>query len=160
MAVMIALAISVRASPDQLFAALTESNGLASFWTSDSEAEPVVGSVARFGFPSGSHLELRVDALDPAHHVEWTLLNDVLKGPHWTGTTVTWDLGNTDSGTTEVLFQQRNWPEEMSQADLAGLTYAWAQVLRALKAYVETGTPQPHFATAARELAETEAPVS
>lgn len=160
MAAAIALSTLVDASPEQLFAALTESAGLASFWTSDSEAEPVVGSIARFGFPSGSRVELRIDALDSGRRVEWTLLNDVLKGPHWTGTTVTWDLRNTDSRSTEVLFQQRNWPAEMSQADLAGLTYAWAQILRALKAYVETGTAQPHFATAARELAKTEAPVS
>jgi uncharacterized protein YndB with AHSA1/START domain len=159
MAVAIALFTSVAASPDQLFGALTESAGLASVWTSDSQAEPVVGSVARLGFPSGSRLELRIDALDPGRRIEWTLPNDVLKGPHWTGTTVTWDLRNTDSGTTEILFQQRSWPEEVSQTDLAGLSYAWAQVLRALKGYAETGTPQPHFA-AARELAETDTPVS
>jgi uncharacterized protein YndB with AHSA1/START domain len=150
MACPITLATPVGASPEEIFAALTESGGLASFWTSDSKAEPVVGSIARFGFPSGSRLELRVDELDPGRRIVWTLLNDVLRGPHWTGTTVTWDLRTTDSGATEVLFQQGNWPEDLPQTELAGLTYAWAQVLRALKGYAETGTPQPHFAGAAR----------
>lgn len=160
MAAPITLATSVNASSEKVFEALTESAGLASFWTSDSQAEPVVGSVARFGFPSGSRLELRVDELDSGRRVVWTLLNDVLRGPHWTGTTVTWDLRAAASGATEVLFQQGNWPKDLPQTELAGLTYAWAQVLRTLKGYTETGTPQPHFAGAARQLAESEAPAS
>jgi uncharacterized protein YndB with AHSA1/START domain len=142
--------VTVSANAETIFEALTTSGGLASFWTSDSRAEPVVGSVARFGFPSGSRLELRVDELDPARRVAWTFLNDILRGPHWTGTTVTWDLRHTDGGATEILFQQGTWPNDLPQTALAGLTYAWAQILRALKGYAETGTPQPVNPGAAR----------
>lgn len=163
MAAVIALSTPVNANPNQLFEALTESAGLAAFWTGDSHAEPVVGSVARFGFPSGSWLELRVDTLDPGRRVAWTLLNDVVMGPHWTGTTVTWDLRPTVSGATEVHFQHDNWPDDLPPSALARLTYNWAQVLRALKAYAETGKPQPHFVGgmgAAQRTAKREAPAS
>jgi uncharacterized protein YndB with AHSA1/START domain len=156
MAATIILSVPINASPETVFTTLTESDGLASFWTSDSQAEPNVGSIARFGFPSGSRLELRIEELDADRRIVWRLLNDVLSGPRWAGTTVTWDLRKIERGATEVLFQQDNWPEVTAQIDLAGRTYAWAQVLRALKSYAETGRPQPYFAGAARQPAEAE----
>jgi Cupin domain len=70
------------------------------FWTGDSQAEPVVGSVARFGSPTGSRLELRVDELDPGRRVVWTLPKDVLKGPRWTGDDR--DLGPEKEGRTDM----------------------------------------------------------
>lgn len=147
--VSIALATHVGASAKTLFKALTESAGLASFWTTDSEAQPVAGSVARFGFPSGSKIELRVDELDPGRRVAWTLLNDVLRGPRWTRTTVRWDLTPIADRLTLVVFHQDGWPQETAQPELAGLTYNWARILQALKGYAETGRPQPHFVVAA-----------
>ncbi len=150
----IALAAPVKATPELIYRVLTEAEGLASFWTPDSQAQPVIGSVSRFGFPSGSKVEVRVDKLVPGRQVVWTMRTDTLAGPKWTGTQVTWDLKTVDGGFTEVLFTQTNWPAELEEGDwqtsLAGLTFAWAGVLRALKAYAETGAPQPHFATVPR----------
>ncbi len=57
-------------------------------------------------------------------------------------------------GFTEVLFRQTGWPANLDQGDwhtsLAGLTFAWAGVLRALKGYAETGSAQLHFTTVPR----------
>ncbi len=79
------------------------------------------------------------------------MLTDTLRGPKWTGTKVTWDIKPVDGGFTEVLFRQTEWPADTVDGDwqtsLAGLTFAWAGVLRALKGFVETGNPQPHFVT-------------
>lgn len=154
MAAEIALAAPVRADPEVLFRALTEQAGLAAFWTSDCEAEPVVGSIGRFRFPSGSEVKVRVDELEPARRVAWTMLSDTLQGPKWTGTKVTWEIKPGPTGFTEVLFRQANWAADPGdgswQTSLAGLTFAWAGVLRALKGFAETGNPQPHFATVPR----------
>ena len=113
----------------------------------------MVGSIGRFGFPSGSNVEVRVDELEPGQ-VAWTMLTDTLRGPRWTGTKVTWELKRGEEGFTEVLFRQTGWPADLDQGDwhtsLAGLTFAWAGVLRALKAYAETGSAQPHFTTVPR----------
>ena len=148
MACTIAVSTLVGASREKVFEALTESAGLASFWTSDSQAEPVVGSVTRLRFPTGTRLELRVDALDPGHRVVWTPLTTIARPPRWTGTTVTWELKQAENGATEVVVEHGNWPDDLPQTALAQLTFLWAQVLRTLKAYVETAMPQPIFAGA------------
>lgn len=147
MAASIALAVSVDAPPHHITDALCTAEGLASFWTTDSRAEPQPGSVARFGF-GGPELQLRIDQLDPGRRISWTCLSDFPMPPgRWAGTTVTWDLTPGDSG-VEVLLQHGNWPEGIAQAELASTAYTWALVLTALKGYAETGKPQPVFAAA------------
>jgi hypothetical protein len=81
MAAPITLSVTAGASAEMIFEVLTTSGGLAAFWASDSRAEPVVGSFARFGFPSGSQLELRLDRLDSRRHVVWRPLADPPAGP-------------------------------------------------------------------------------
>jgi len=146
----IALAVSVNAPPDRITEALSTTEGLASFWTADSHAEPQTGSVARLGF-GGPELQLRVDRLTTGHRIEWTCLNDFPMPPgRWAGTTVTWDLTSGDSG-VELLLQHGNWPAAIAQTELAGTAYTWALVLTALKGYAETGTPQPVFSPHAKD---------
>jgi uncharacterized protein YndB with AHSA1/START domain len=146
MAAPIALAVSINAPADIVSAALSTSTGLASFWTTDSEAEPKVGSVSLFGFGHAS-LQMRVDELDPGRHIAWTCLSDFPMPPgHWEGPTVTWDLSRNENGQITVLLQHGAWPDALSQADLAASAYTWALILQALKAYAETGKAGPVFA--------------
>jgi uncharacterized protein YndB with AHSA1/START domain len=148
MAAPITLAVSVNAPPDRITDALSTAEGLASFWTADSRAEPHTGSVARFGF-AGPELQMRVDQLTTGRRVAWTCLSDFPMPPrHWEGTTVTWDLTPSDNGDVNVLLQHGNWPASIAQAELASTAYTWARVLTALKGYAETGTPQPVFSAA------------
>ena len=146
MAAPIALAVSVNAPPDRITDALSTADGLASFWTADSHAEPQTGSVARFGF-GGPELQMRVDQLDPGHRIAWTCLTDFPMPPgNWQHTTVTWDLTLGGNGAVNVVLQHGNWPASLTQADLAATAYTWALVLAALKGYAESGSPQPVFA--------------
>lgn len=141
----IALAVSVHAPPSRITEALSTAEGLASFWTSGSLAEPRAGSVARLEF-GGPELQMRVDQLDPGRRVAWTCLSDFPMPPgHWQHTTVTWDLTPNDDGDVTVLLQHGDWPASLTQADLASTAYTWALVLAALKGYAETGDPQPVF---------------
>jgi len=148
MAARIALAVSVNAPAERITDALATTEGLASFWTTDSRAEPRIGSVARFGF-GGPELQMRIDQLDPGRRIAWTCLTDFPMPPgHWMGTTVTWDLTQSGNGDVNVLLQHGNWPAPITQAELAATAYTWALVLTALRGYAETGTPQPVFTTA------------
>ena len=148
MAAPIALAVSVNAPAGRITDALATTEGLASFWTTDSHAAAEAGSVARFGF-GGPELQMRIDQLDPGRRIAWTCLSDFPMPPgHWAGTTVTWDLTPSGNGDVTVLLQHGNWPAPIGQADLAATAYTWALVLTALKGYAETGTPQPVFTTA------------
>lgn len=145
MAAPIVLAVDIDAPADTILEAISTSSGLASFWTTDCQAEPRIGSIARFGFGGGPKLEMRVDELDPRRRIAWTCLVEFAMTKHWKGTTVSWELTSGNAARTTLLFQHGNWPPDFAQAELASTAYNWALILRALKAYAESGRPQPVF---------------
>jgi uncharacterized protein YndB with AHSA1/START domain len=137
----ILLAVDIDADATRLYDVLTTKAGQAAFWTSDLDIEPLVGSIARFGFPEAPvDLRMRIDTLTPGRLVGWTCLGDF---PFWAGTTVGWELSAAPTGGTTVLLRQDGWPDDYPVLDYARVTYVWARILGALKAYVETGTPRP-----------------
>jgi uncharacterized protein YndB with AHSA1/START domain len=134
-------AVDIAGTPDAVYGAISTQAGQAAFWTSDLALEPVVGSIARFGFPEAPvDLRMRIDALEPARAVRWTCLGDF---PHWAGTTIDWELSAEPSGGTVVVFRQAGWPDTYPELDYAKVNYTWGRIVGALKAYVETGTHQP-----------------
>ena len=153
MAAPITLSARIGTNRAQIFKALTESRGLASFWTTDSVAEPKEGSVAVLSF-GRARLEMKVDELDEAKRVAWTCVNDFPMDPYcWEGTTVTWSLDEQDGDQTTVLLEHGNWPTDLSQSAVASTAFNWALILKALKSYVETGEPQPVFGLADASVA-------
>ncbi|HEX6208351.1 MAG TPA: hypothetical protein VF058_08345, partial [Actinomycetota bacterium] len=59
-------AVDIEAEPAAVFEALSTEPGLESFWTSNCDARPEVGSVARFGFGKAPmDLRMRIDVLEP-----------------------------------------------------------------------------------------------
>jgi len=74
--------VNVKATPEQIYEAVSTAKGLAAFWTSESQAEPKVGSISSFGF-GGPTQRMRVDELKPGKRVKWTALADF---PNWDGT--------------------------------------------------------------------------
>lgn len=138
--------VNIKATPGTIYKAISTQEGLASFWTSDTKAEPKVGSTATFGF-GGPSQRFRVDELVPGEHVKWTGLDDF---PTWDGTTVTWDISPAEKGETSVVFRHGNWPAAVTQDDLGSINYTWGLVVERLKQYSESGKPVPYFAFAAR----------
>lgn len=137
-------AVDVNADPSAIYEAITTQAGEAAFWTSDCDVEPTVGSIARFGFRGAPvDLRMRVDELTAGRRIAWACLGDF---PHWAGTTVIWDLSPAASGHgTTVFFRQDGWADDYSEADYASVNYTWGRIVGALKAYVESGTPQPYL---------------
>jgi uncharacterized protein YndB with AHSA1/START domain len=146
MAVSLVHQVNVKASPETVYKAISTQEGLASFWTSDSKAEPKVGSVASFGF-GGPSQRMKVDELVPGKRVKWTGLSDF---PNWGNTTVTWDIAPAANAETSVTFRHANWPESVSYDDLGSINYTWGMIVDRLKQYAETGKPVPYFAFATR----------
>ena len=138
--------VNVKATPDAIYKAVSTAQGLQGFWTSDSEAEANVGSIATFGF-GGPTQRMRIDELKPGKRVKWTALADF---PNWDGTTVTWEISSAENGETGVLFRHADWPEKVSQDDLGSINYTWGLIVERLKEYAETGKPNPLFAMATR----------
>ena len=86
--------VNVKATPETIYKAISTTEGLGAFWTSESKAEPKVGSIASFGF-GGPTQRMRVDELVPGKRVKWTGLADF---PNWGETTVSWDISPAESG--------------------------------------------------------------
>ena len=133
--------VTIAADADKIYEAISTGKGLASFWTRDSQAEPKVGSTAKFGF-GGPRLELKVDELKPNRVVRWSSPGGF---PAWVGTTITWEIEHAENGGSEVKFSHDGWPAELPQADLASVNYTWGRIVGRLKKYMETGEPVPFF---------------
>jgi len=138
--------VNVKATPETIYKAISTTEGLGAFWTSESTAESKVGSIASFGF-GGPTQRMRVDELVPGKRVKWTGLADF---PNWGDTTVSWDISPAESGETSVTFRHANWPETVSQDDLGSINYTWGLIVERLKQYAETGKANPVFAFATR----------
>lgn len=123
-------------SPDAVYQALTTRDGLAAWWTDDTQGESGVGDVLRFRFPAGG-FDMKVVALDPGRSVLW----DVIDGPaEWIGTTVRFDLTQ-DGDYTIVLFTHQGWREPVEF--MHHCSTKWAAFLMSLKSLVETGKGAP-----------------
>lgn len=139
----ILLGVQMHAKSAPIVEALTTKEGLSSFWTPDSIAEPTVGTEARFGFEgSPIPLRMRVDRIDEGG-VGWTCLGAF---PLWEGTEVTWALSpESEHGGTNVFFRHAGFPDEQPAWDFSTVAFTWAGILGRLKVLVETGTAEPYL---------------
>lgn len=153
--------VIIGASPEKVFNAVTSEEGLSAWWTPQTTARAEIGTVARFGFGPSYFKEMRIVDIKPYLYVEWSCLAGANE---WIGTTLKFTLS---SGSKKTLSQSH--PEagdqlQQQQNDLctilhlqhndwqsyspmfAECSYTWAQFLRSIKLYCETGmgTPWPH----------------
>jgi uncharacterized protein YndB with AHSA1/START domain len=132
------LELPIAATPEQVYAAITEQAGLSSWWTPDVVAEPKLGSVAEFRFRGGRFvIEMEITGLEPGHSVRWSVRQG---SPEWAGTSVTWDLSPVDQH-TQVRFGHRDYASV--NGSFAGVAFNWAWYLSSLKDYLETGQGRP-----------------
>src|SRR5947207_15713859 len=134
--------VNIKATPGQIYDAVSTAKGLGGFWTCESQAESRVGAIATFGF-GGPSQRMRVDELKPGKRVKWTALADF---PNWDGTTVTWDISPAENGETGVLFRHADWPASVSQDDLASNIYTLGLLVERLKQYAHNGAPNQLYA--------------
>src|SRR5688572_32509640 len=98
--------VGIKSSLDEVYKALTTREGLAAWWTSNTQGESRVGGVLQFRFGAGG-FDMKVLELHPAMRVLW----QVVDGPEeWIGTKVSWELKQRD-GYTIILFKHQGWRE-------------------------------------------------
>jgi len=128
--------IGVMSSPEEVYTALTTVDGLASWWTEDTQGGAEVGEVIRFRFEPGGFNMLVLDAR-PRELVLW----EVVEGPEeWIGTQIRFELKEED-GFTIVLFSHVGWREPVEF--MYHCSTKWATFLMSLKALLETGKGEP-----------------
>lgn len=126
------------ATPAEVYRALTEAKGLSGWWTEQVEAQPEVGSIAKFFFGGGAHVALmRIEALEADSRVVWRCED----GP-WKGHQLTFAVAATDRGSV-LAFAHAGWP---GVDDFYGHCSAkWGFFLTAsLKPLLEMGRGVPH----------------
>ena len=125
-----------KASPQEVYDALTTVDGLAGWWTDQTTGDPEVGGTIEFRFIPGG-FDMEVVELEPAKRVHWQVADGP---PEWVGTHVTFDLSEVD-GYTIVLFKHEGWEEPVEF--MHHCSTKWASYLLSLKQLVETGTGAP-----------------
>ena len=119
--------VGINASPFQVFEALTTQEGLASWWTRQTTAEPKLGAVLQFRFGGGGP-DMEVVELDPPRLIRWKCLS----GPsEWIEV----------DGETVVLFAHRKWHHESEF--MAHCSAKWGYFFLGLKSLVEDGRGHP-----------------
>ena len=126
---------------ETVYYAITTQKGLAGWWTPDTTAQAVTGTILTFAFGPDYYTEMKVEELHPYDKVKWTCLK---AQEEWIGTTITFDLDPHVKGTV-LNFRHDNW--KGYTREFAGCNYAWALFLRSLKLLCETGKglPYPEF---------------
>lgn len=129
--------VGIKSSPNVVYKALTSTEGLSGWWTTDTQGEGEVGGVIQFRFEPKGGFDMKVIELDPARRVLWR----VVDGPEdWLGTTVGFDLKRDDDFTI-ILFKHQGWKEPVES--MHHCTTKWAVFLMSLKSFVETGKGAP-----------------
>lgn len=134
--------VDIQASPGEVYTALATRDGLAGWWTNDTQGESKVGGALKFRFsdPKGVEIggfDMLVQELDPAKRMLW----QVVDGPkEWIGTRISFELKQ-DSDYSIVLFRQLDWKEPVEF--MHHCSTKWALFLMSLKSLVETGVGSP-----------------
>src|SRR6266545_2645453 len=133
--------VGIKSSLDRVYKALATREGLAGWWTTDTQGESKVGGVIQFRFTAAGHeighFNMKVLELQPAKRVLW----QVADGPaEWIGTKISFELRQ-EGEYSIVLFKHQGWKEPVEF--MHHCSTKWAIFLMSLKSLVETGIGQP-----------------
>jgi uncharacterized protein YndB with AHSA1/START domain len=136
--------VGIKSSLDEVYKALATREGLAAWWTNNTQGESKVGGLLKFRFSAnGSEIggfDMKVLELQPTKRVLW----QVVDGPQeWIGTKISFDLKQAGDHAI-VLFKHQDWKEPVEF--MHHCSTKWAIYLMSLKSLVETrkGSPNPN----------------
>ena len=129
--------VAIKSAPNDTYRALTTLEGLAGWWTTDTQGACNVGGVIQFRFGTRGGIDMKVLDLDPAKRVVW----QVVGGPtDWIGTKVSFELTQDDDFTI-ILFKHQGWKKPIEF--MHHCSTKWALFLMSMKSLVETGKGAP-----------------
>ena len=133
--------VGIKAPLDEVYKALTAREGLAAWWTNNTQGDSKVGAVLQFRFSAGGveigGFDMKVLELRPSTRVLW----QVVEGPEeWVGTKVSFDLRQ-EGEYAIVLFKHQGWREPVEF--MHHCSTKWATFLLSLKSLLETGNGAP-----------------
>lgn len=145
------IALTVRATPQQAYEAITD---VAGWWGRITGTTTAVGDEFIYVVPGLHYSGFRVTELEPGARIAWLVTGSCLdfieEKQEWNGTTVEFDLAEADApvdeearGTTRVTFTHRGLVPNVECYGVC--TDAWGMFVRSsLKSFIETGTGMPY----------------
>jgi uncharacterized protein YndB with AHSA1/START domain len=131
--------LRVRTSPDELFDALTTTEGLTAWWT-DAAGSGLAGGELRFAFGHPDPAVMHVDEATRPSSVRWTVTACPVE-PAWVGTHPTFTITPAGAGASELHFRHHGLTSELDCIDQC--TLGWNHYLESLRRYVEVGRGMP-----------------
>jgi len=132
--------LEIETTPEKLFESLSTDKGIAAWWTK-AKTQAEVGAVNEFAFGAGA-VTFRVEKLEAGKAVAWSA--DQVP-PDWKGTQVLFELSKGGRGSI-LRFSHTGF--KTTTPMVAATSYAWAQYLRSLKLFLETGKGEPYGSAA------------
>jgi uncharacterized protein YndB with AHSA1/START domain len=129
--------VVIKATSEKVYQAITEQDGLASWWTTDTIAKPELGFVNIFLFGKYRN-EMKVSRLDKNKIVEWDCISSI---EEWVGTKVSFELVENNNNTL-LRFTHGGWRAVTDT--FASCNYDWASFVKSLKLSCETGMGTPY----------------
>jgi uncharacterized protein YndB with AHSA1/START domain len=133
--------VGIKSSVDKVYTALTTRDGLAGWWTTDTQGDGKAGGTLKFRFTADGReiggFDMKVLELQPDGRVLW----EVVDGPpEWIGTRVDFELKQAGEYAI-VVFKHQGWKEPVEF--MHHCSTKWATFLMSLKSLVETGKGSP-----------------
>jgi uncharacterized protein YndB with AHSA1/START domain len=144
---------AARATPADVFGALTTGEGIAGWWTGSVDGAPgLLGGLVTLRFAGlAEHIVLRVKALDPGRAVEWTCAAHT-GHREWEGTSIEFALRVTGDGCSVTLRHRGLTP---ALACFEACARGWDFFVPSLIRYVETGAGSPFRSASTTSMSST-----
>ncbi len=143
--------LTLRASPEAVFAALSTPRGISGWWSNDCDVptgdQNVPGATIRVRFDCAKK-DFRIERLEPGRAVEWLCtaayidLPTLTRRSEWVGTRLCFQLSPAANGTTELVFEHEGLEPTLECFELCRA--GWQQYLGSLQRFVETGRGEPY----------------
>ena len=133
--------IQIKATPPEIYDALTTIAGVKSWWTDACELSNEEGGRCRFWFDQKQTcFTMQATRLLPHQRIFWQCMD----GPkEWIGTELWWEITPTGSQQCQLDFKHMNWHSDEGAFPLCNTV--WGGLMFRLKAYCEHGTRDPMF---------------
>jgi uncharacterized protein YndB with AHSA1/START domain len=131
----------VKSPVTKVYEAISQLDGLKSWWTVDTTGDPQKDGQIRFGFGGEMYNKMRVTAAEKNKLISWKCI----EGPEdWVGTNLSFTLSEDKDKNTIVKFQHNDWKE--ANDFYGSCNYHWGLFMKSLKSLCETGKGTPHGA--------------
>jgi uncharacterized protein YndB with AHSA1/START domain len=131
--------IQIKATPSEVYQAVTDVSKLAHWWTTDTRGESAVGKKLEFWFYGTMAAEMLVTTLKVDELVQWRVTKRSI--PDWINTEIGFKLFR-ENGQTILHLRHSKWRATAKMFPECSMH--WAIFLLSLKEFVESGKGRPH----------------